>query len=356
MTMVCTSFDSEQELLDKYDDSLIILNGLRSFPNVTIEHGVNAWELQKHFQTKFDFVIWCHPHLGQEDFRLHQFLMAHFFHSAVSVLKDNGSIKLALVQGQEVRWNVFKQAKRSGLEIQEIEIFTESLFEGYVVKRNTRGGSFKNIKTKKHVRTGMQSCVFTFSRQPPKYSELEILNRLESFYGENFNSLYSMKQSDSIIADLTPSKKAKRKIVPADLKCTWCFKQMASDRSYNQHVHQVHILKLYGDWTPDRKRIVDCHCGKSFMDESDLWQHNINKHSEVIVDDVVVDTNDYDYVPCVVCGQAVIKGKDGQEVHLESLKPLLGLKMACSICANTFLEQRALLQHFKFCRLRISSA
>ena len=53
-------------------------------------HSINAWELPRHFpETKLDVVAWNHPHLGVEDFRLHKFLMAHFFESLRSSLKHN---------------------------------------------------------------------------------------------------------------------------------------------------------------------------------------------------------------------------------------------------------------------------
>jgi hypothetical protein len=70
---------------------------------VTRIHGVNGWEIASHFSSrKFDLICWNHPHLGVEDFRLHQFLMAHFFHSAKSALKETGEVCVSLVSGQVV--------------------------------------------------------------------------------------------------------------------------------------------------------------------------------------------------------------------------------------------------------------
>ena len=152
VTLLCTSFDSESQVLAKYHDAKDILSALGKFPNVCIYHGVNAWELvstfpissssnqtcppsfssfnachldpQQHtsietpswvkgcrsedngsIQVAFDAIVWNHPHLGTEDFRLHRFLMAHFFHSVSQVLKkeDNhqhgGHVTVTLVQG-----------------------------------------------------------------------------------------------------------------------------------------------------------------------------------------------------------------------------------------------------------------
>jgi hypothetical protein len=57
------------------------------------------------------------------------------------------------------------------------------------------------------------------------------------------------------------------------------------------------------------------------------------------------------WVPCDVCGQAVpshwLMGQ-----HLETLKPLLGIKASCMVCGKLFTEHRALRQHLNFCRLQ----
>jgi hypothetical protein len=56
--------------------------------HLQVLHSINAWELPRHFPgLKLDVVAWNHPHLGVEDFRLHKFLMAHFFESLRNSLK-----------------------------------------------------------------------------------------------------------------------------------------------------------------------------------------------------------------------------------------------------------------------------
>ena len=62
---------------------------------------------------------------------------------------------------------------------------------------------------------------------------------------------------------------------------------------------------------------------------------------------------EYDYYPCGVCGQAVVRREWGMELHLETLKPAVGLDMGCPLgCGGKFIEQRALFQHYKFCRVK----
>jgi Zn finger protein HypA/HybF involved in hydrogenase expression len=361
--LICTSFDSYAELISKYHDCERILRELKEYAQVL--HGVNAWEL--HEFRDIDLVVWNHPHLGTEDFRLHQFLISHFFHSAKQILSETGRIRVSLVQGQETRWNVFVQAERVGLHLETMEVFDELKWPGYVVKRNTHGGSFKNIHTKKHVRTPMKSCVYTFGTASDYIQMETIPSLLTSLFGNNFESTFEKKALPSIVSELTPTREAKKNkkaSAPTDLVCPHCQKQLFSVRGYQQHVHMVHILKKFGDWKPDRPKEMQCkQCEKRFADADALAQHEINKHTSVDVAELpelfqtvlnVKGEEEYQYYPCPVCGQSCVNQEWGMDLHLERLKPVLGLNMKCPQCPNTFIEQRALLQHIKFCRIKNS--
>ncbi|KAJ3276722.1 hypothetical protein HDV01_002775 [Terramyces sp. JEL0728] len=369
INLVCTSFDPHSELLDKYGDAEEILEKLSHFKNVQILHEINAWELSSHFSQKFDVIIWNHPHLGTEDFRLHQFLMAHFFHSAAQVLEPESAVQISLVQGQEVRWNVHAQAQRSHLNIKSIELFNELLWPGYVVKRNKHGGSFKNVHTRRHVRTWMKSCVHTFGFGESVIPLENVHSLLESIFGDSFDSTFDQKPVVDPKGDLTPAKKStgrKKKLHPADLVCVHCKKELTSPRAYHQHVHMVHELQQFGEnWVPNRPRNIKCSvtgCDKAFAEDVALKQHLISKHTQIDVMELpespdakystTKNDSDYDYVPCEVCGQSCIKQPWGEELHLESLKPALGLRMKCPLCPGVFIEQRALYQHFKFCKAK----
>ncbi len=101
-----TSFDSHSHLVTKYPESVHILDHMRKYANFTIEHDVNACQLAIHYpEARFDVIIWNHPHLGTEDFKRHQFLLAHFFKSVTDVLSDSkGSlICVSLVEGSYCR-------------------------------------------------------------------------------------------------------------------------------------------------------------------------------------------------------------------------------------------------------------
>ncbi|TPX56216.1 hypothetical protein PhCBS80983_g04701 [Powellomyces hirtus] len=423
-----TSFDDRIELFKKYPetrDVMEFLEGQRLKDlGVRVFHGVNAWQLHDHFgqEEKFNAVIWNHPHLGTEDFRLHRFLMAHFFSSVASVLSsDKGScVCVSLVEGQETRWDIVAQATRSDLGLAQVAVFDETLWPGYVVKRNKHGGSFKNMHTKKHTGSEMKSHLFRFEFGSVKvqWQGLASTRRdkvLTAHAGQTVSAIVADSPASSDVArsmldtaasaqskvafaqqphvlvlskDSTPSSPAAIKpsrsnaksrrlaAIPKDLKCPHCEKQLDSARGYTQHVHMVHILQKFGaSWTPGRDRTTRClheGCGKIFRDERDLWQHGINKHSTVssselpsAVDQLagseggVTAGDDYDYVPCETCGQAVVKRDWGMQLHLETLKPAVGMDMKCPLCeqdpnrscnSQGFIESRALFQHYKFCR------
>lgn len=98
LTLYCSSIDSSTQLYKKYSDCYDIIQKLLNFNFVHVLHNVNAWQLESQFSNlQFDLVIWNHPHVGREDFNLHSFLIAHFFHSCKTVLKSNGIIKYFIV-------------------------------------------------------------------------------------------------------------------------------------------------------------------------------------------------------------------------------------------------------------------
>ncbi|TPX67711.1 hypothetical protein SpCBS45565_g03595 [Spizellomyces sp. 'palustris'] len=423
-----TSFDDRQELNKKYPESKEILAALESerfAAEVTVLHGINAWELRDHFgdQNKFDAVVWNHPHLGTEDFRLHRFLMAHFFSSVASVLKPKHScVCVSLVEGQETRWDLVAQAARSGLGLTQVAAFDENLWPGYVVKRNKHGGSFKNTHTKQHTGSEMKSHLFRFALGEAEVIwrglestdiDVDLLPRVtataaddDTFIADStiaseglthpagasadsrsnksnpVSNLAFSESHTSLPLSLTkPTRKARlRASIPSDLVCPHCGKQLATARGWTQHVHMVHTLQKFGtDWKPDRIKHLSCphpSCSKSFADSESLWQHEINKHTTVTSDELptAVDQlkgsgpssdcagDDYDYIPCDVCGQAVVKRDWGMKLHLETLKPAVGLDMRCPLCETDgqgrgtlgFIESRALFQHYKFCRSKRS--
>ncbi|RKP02677.1 hypothetical protein CXG81DRAFT_10461 [Caulochytrium protostelioides] len=456
IAMVATSFDTREEVLDKYKVSKDTFRHLAQLahrlhggrgpriPRIMISHAVNAWDLKTVFPHQtFHATVWNHPHLGTEDFRLHRFLMAHFFHSVHQVLvpatesttevDDNvdsearaSHVIISLVKGQELRWQVNVEARRTGFHQVAAYRFDEALWPGYVVRRNKHGGSFKNNQTMRHMSSEMPSLVHQFSnaREPEASVELSedvvmqalAVSMAQTTLNGATGPATAAPDGDAassaaaaaaaarvpiravglplgapqLNGDVQAKPKAPRKKpsrrgrpysqqAPADLTCHDCNKVLGSDRAYLQHRHMVHTLKIQ-DRLPDAAdgSYVCAPCGKPFEHRSALWQHHVNKHTAAVsltrlpehsgrssplmllhgAEAVAAQTQamdqdpEYGWVPCHVCGQAVQVGEQGMLIHLEMLKPALGLAMQCPMCDKTFIENRALLQHAKFCQLR----
>lgn len=94
LNIIATTFDSHQQLLEKYAETKDIIFNLQTFKFLQLVHEINAMELHSSFNEKFDFVVWNHPHLHIEDFKLHGVLLAHFFDSVSRVLTRQGQVVL----------------------------------------------------------------------------------------------------------------------------------------------------------------------------------------------------------------------------------------------------------------------
>ncbi|KAJ3121415.1 hypothetical protein HK098_003676 [Nowakowskiella sp. JEL0407] len=326
--------------------------------------------------------------------------MAHFFKSAESVVDSNGIIAgrviLSLVSGQAERWSVFEQSRRSGLVVTERSRFQEELFVGYECKRNKTGQTFKNLNTKKWFGE-MQSELLRFERVGEGDELSAELEKLKLNLGNTELAAHGSAQvveekSEKVISGMSKTlevqirkNRVKRPNVVGNFQCPHCEKKLTSTRSYTQHIHMVHELGLFND----KGEFICNQCAKKFSRQSDLEQHFISKHEKIDTDSLVSGNrpeiggkildfdnveslgDDYEYYPCPDCGQSVIKQDWGMELHLETLKPAVGLGMTCPLCVKdyeedkegsivkkmkTFCERRALFQHYKFCRVKHDKA
>eukprot|EP00730_Choanoeca_flexa_P015311 TRINITY_DN7005_c0_g1_i2.p1 TRINITY_DN7005_c0_g1~~TRINITY_DN7005_c0_g1_i2.p1 ORF type:complete len:474 (+),score=80.45 TRINITY_DN7005_c0_g1_i2:2-1423(+) len=338
--VVATSFDSHTDLLIKYPEIEPILRDLlqlQSKGHMTLLHGINAWQTDVHFPSiQFQHVVWNHPHLGLEDFRLHRFLMAHLFDSLGNSVVAKGRVSVSLVEGQPERWDIVNQAGQKCFALTDRVPFCPKDWPGYETRRNRNAQSFQNRHTKRHTRSTMHSYLLQFQLDD--------------------------RPQDTTAAQVPQSIAVERiEAVAKPYGCPHCPSAFTSERGRKTHVRQVHELKQYGDdWQPQRERKYKCNaCRKKFADQEALWQHQISKHSQAphvkpqgaITDELEQLTQaSTHWIPCPVCAQAIPDHWE-MEQHLETLKPLIGQRASCLKCNRFFTEHRALSQHLNFCRV-----
>jgi hypothetical protein len=110
--VVCSSFDSLETVTRKYPEAEQKLKELQQKHRrqwISLCHEVDATRIAETLGPRvllreFDDIIFNFPHLGFEDIRAHQCLLAHIINSAKSVLAPTGSITIALAESQGRSW------------------------------------------------------------------------------------------------------------------------------------------------------------------------------------------------------------------------------------------------------------
>lgn len=387
-TLYCTSFDSRDELLRKYPEFASIEARLRRFDEarVQLRHNVNAWAIGESFgaDVRFDVVAWNHPHLGVESFKLHRFLMAHFFDSARAALSaaPAAAVVVSLVDGQAERWSLAEQAQDRGFALALADAFHEQHYPGYICKRNNTAESFKNAHTQERMQSSMLSTTFRFTRragpvqhavpQLPDYAGDALMTTVPADIAEAEAAAASASSSSSSSSTAAPAPPQRPRKKPLEeekpFQCQQCSRRFRNQLGVDGHTYEMHVLKKGGEqWTPESAASVSCPvCAKQFRNAEAAWQHAVSRHTPPLALEEVgellsgaamatakaaaaaADTSS-DFFPCPVCGQAVPR-QWGIEQHEESLKPLVGLYARCRYCDKSFIEHRALMQHANFCR------
>ena len=253
------------------------------------------------------------------------------------------------------------------------------------------GKSFKNMQSRKHVGTDMQSYIYQFSKVGTAKgggggggdegaggktnagaTTIQPLHKGEEggggaqAAGAGISAGSGAGAGAGAILPLPAEVLAEDPDAPDPQKafpCTLCSKSFAKLRGLQTHTRQVHELQKYGaDWKPSKKKTLPCPvCSRKYHDKESLWQHVVSKHSldgdsainpgPLTEAEQQIGEADVEFVPCNICGQAVPSAWHIDQ-HLEMLKPLCGMKAACMVCGRTFMEHRALRQHLNFCRLK----
>jgi len=74
---------------------------------------------------KYQRVIFNHPHIGNEDAKLHSRFLSHFFHSVhMQWLAENGIAHMTLVKGQCERWKCIEAAEKHGFVLVHRDTFS----------------------------------------------------------------------------------------------------------------------------------------------------------------------------------------------------------------------------------------
>ncbi|GAB5361395.1 hypothetical protein AAMO2058_000709800 [Amorphochlora amoebiformis] len=167
--LIATSYDSLEELKEKYPNSSNILISL-SDRGVCLMHGVDARNLESHFtDSKFDRIVFMFPqhppsNRSKNKIQLHRTLLEEFLLSARNVLTDKGRVFLTLLEGQggttienaprgyQNSWYTNEAAAKAGLMIADVhKVDSKTLYEfGYVSRgyKDSKKGFLLNIPQK----------------------------------------------------------------------------------------------------------------------------------------------------------------------------------------------------------------
>lgn len=137
-----TLVESSEELSRTYSNASANEAELRDTWGVSILFHVDATRLDKTLSlktsspsppsssssysfSKFDLILFNHPHLGDATLAIseklhaerHYSLLCHYFHSAKRFLNDHGRIHVCLCGTQAITWDLYKAAKNNGLTL-----------------------------------------------------------------------------------------------------------------------------------------------------------------------------------------------------------------------------------------------
>lgn len=332
LRLTATCYESYAELVDKYPETVGILSRIRAFGEAAeVRFAVDALQLES-WQRKWDVVAWNHPHLGTEDLKLHGCLLAHFLDGAAKSLRPNGVVVLALLEGQERRWQLLKHAQAQRFDLAESP-FELTAFAGYECKRNSTGKSFQSLHVQKTARAAVRSRLYHLRWNVAGQGDVAAFDAMEAALS---------------------CKPARLESTQA-LECAECGKAFSSAQGLKTHVRQVHELLKYAD----RSESLKCEsCGRAFRDSEALTQHRLAAHSSSGRTRSKSRGRSHGFGlgfrTCEICGMSMPLGSSAA-AHLEALRPFVDLPLSCA-CGRSFNERRALEQHQRFCSKATASA
>ncbi|KAE9032737.1 hypothetical protein PR003_g9444 [Phytophthora rubi] len=152
VTLVATSHESNETVLQTYPDGEKILAELNAMPHVTVQHEVDATDAAQMKQLGlFDRVIWNFPCIraprgedGQnQEMEMNKQLLHGFLAHVAEMLTPTGEVHVThKTKAPFGQWGIENIAKTNKLRHQQSVIFDRCLYPGYSNKKVLSKGSF----------------------------------------------------------------------------------------------------------------------------------------------------------------------------------------------------------------------
>lgn len=392
--LVATSYDSYDELVDKYPESARIVTQLRD-ANALVLHRIDATNLRASLAIAstaassepsastdeseralagttntsikecddiastvatepFDAIIFNHPHCGEENVRRHQSLLSHFYASALELLGVDGEVHLTLAAGQPERWQALERAQQAGLRLkQQIDdVDSDDAFGlAYDRKRHQNGKSFHRVLLHGE-KLEQQSTLFILERASGVTAPSQLVS---AGTGTHTNSVLDSDTSTRKrkAPEASEPRSQRKQQQTGAFACTDCDRSFKTAQGLKTHVHMVHELGQNSASTTAAPVLLPCGvCDRTFKNADAQRQHRIAKHgadpliqpdwyqkqqaqdaSSVISDTPALDTA----APTSVANSS---SADAREQPQETTR-------TCSICHLAFRSQSALDSHWQ---------
>jgi len=307
-----------QRLEDSYDDdeqeeenednmhtgNVVNMSSYHPKLSISIHHGINAvfqstssssspqTSLQPH-----KHVIFNHPHLGTEDASKHTRFLSHIFHSAAHhwLQRPNGLLYITLVKGQCERWNCIDSAFKHGLVLCHRGDFHPPISPG---------------------------------------AFLDHMGALELLQREDGAEIKWNEHETRILSKDNKRKKRRKEKEKEDLFQTrYNFRRHQNGRSFASRAQQGSETLIF-----TRSDNTDVMTSKSNQKNDTFDIHNDNS-------DEIRKLNSFDnsHFQCKLFWQSIpVKNSPSSSMSTTTSKPF-----PCTKCPKTFIDQRALKNHFK---------
>jgi len=365
--LICTSYDSKEEIGRKYPDGRSILKSLSEEENVTILHNINATsnlrtvifadnltvDTDDQNDSNDDVVhhaIFNFPHLGVEDAQLHSVLLAHVMHSVNGVLHSEGMLYLALTDQQRMLWKLDAMAERNGMVVSDVVPLTLALWPGYEVKRHQTGRSFGKrvqscnwycLRRRSESPVGLVACVGSEGAAGVGVDRVEnLLSRVlewrASIGTDKDTDMSAVQSADTrdVVSDTLPTRSedssAARELVQS----------LEADSSHGARLgrgEEVREVLAEGPVevrknSKKRSRLTAATDGK-FTCEQQQQQSSLVPRSTAVLDESAAESKEVDDVPA----------STGTDCGLASTVSLTTFR--CTECGRTFPTERGVRSH-----------